>query len=362
MQITKIAVAMSGGIDSSITALLLQEQGYEIVGITLRIWDYLSEGCEEKETGCCSMESIFEAQDFCKKIGIPHHIVDVRNQFKNIVVENFISEYLDARTPNPCVVCNPTVKWAGVLEKADELGCSHIATGHYSQVSEHNGRYFFKRAADSSKDQSYVLWQLTQDQIKRTILPLGSFKKSEIKELAAERGFTKLAKKRESQEICFIPDDNYRKFLKTRVHGLEEKVQGGSFISTNGIILGTHDGYPFYTIGQRKGLRIALGKPAYVIDIKKETNEITLGEKQDVFRNTMIIDSVNCLKYENLPENSPLHVKIRYNTHAMLCSVKKQSNSTFEVFFNEPVSAITPGQSAVFYEGNDMIAGAIIIK
>ncbi len=362
MQTTKIAVAMSGGIDSSIAALLLQEQGYDIIGITLRIWDYLSEEHEQKEIGCSSMESILEAKDFCEKIGVQHYIVDVRTQFKNIVVENFVSEYLDARTPNPCVICNPTIKWAGILQKADELGCSHIATGHYSQIAESNGRYFFKQAADSSKDQSYMLWQLHQEQIKRTLLPLGSLHKSEIKKLATERGFTQLAEKRESQEICFIPDNNYRNFLKSHLPELEKKVQGGNFISTKGTIIGTHDGYPFYTIGQRKGLRIALGKPAYVIAIDKETNQITIGEKQDVFRDSMIIDSVNCLKYDFLPENTPLHIKIRYNTSPAACYVEKISKTKFKVFFNEPISAITPGQSAVFYEGSDMIAGAIIIQ
>lgn len=360
MERKKVAVAMSGGIDSSITALLLQEQGYDLVGITLRVWDYLSEGCQEKETGCCSMEAIFEAQAFAKKIGIPHYIVDVRNSFKEIVVTDFIDEYLNGHTPNPCVVCNPAIKWGEVIKKAEELGCDYIATGHYSQIAQANGRYYFTKAADTSKDQSYVLWKLPQEFIKKTLLPLGTYKKTEIKQLALERGFETLSKKRESQEICFIPDDDYRNFLKKRVPELETKVDGGDFISTEGKRLGTHKGYPFYTIGQRKGLNIALGKPAYVVSIEKDSNQITLGDKEDLLQSSMTVSRLNFLKYDRFEENKEYLVKIRYNSTPSLCKIRTKDTDTIEVKFTEPVGGVTPGQSAVFYEANDVVAGGII--
>ena len=353
---------MSGGIDSSITALLLQEQGRELTGITLRLWDYLSEGCQEKETGCCSMEAIMEAREFCKKIGIPHHIVDIRDEFKASVVQNFIDEYLQGRTPNPCVFCNPAIKWEKVLAKADEVGCQYIATGHYARIKNEDGRWFVSRASDESKDQTYVLWKLSQEQLKRTLFPLGELRKSEIKELAESKGFTKLAKKKESQEVCFIPDNDYRSFLKKRVEGLEARVEGGFFVNKDGKILGKHHGYPFYTIGQRKGLEIALGKPAYVLNIDEINNKITLGEKEDLLANSMKIANWIGQKFKQLHEGQLLDVKIRYNTKPSSCVVEKIENEILYVKFLEPVSAITPGQSAVFYDGNDVAGGGIILN
>lgn len=354
----KIAVAMSGGIDSSITALLLKEQGFDLVGVTLRMWDAFAEGYAETEAGCGSLQAIADAQEFAAQLGIEHHVVDVQNLFKQHVVENFIHEYLNARTPNPCVVCNPNVKFAAMIAKAQELGCSHIATGHYSQISEFNGRYFFTKAADETKDQSYVLWNLSQAQLKHILLPLGKFKKSEIKELAAQRGFIQLAHKRESQEICFIPDDDYRSFLCKRQPQLANLQ--GNFINSEGKILGTHSGYPFYTIGQRKGLRIALGAPAYVTHINKETNTITLGTKDDLLANSIEVSNLNFQKYAEFPANKEMSVKIRYNSPAVPCTITMLSNNSCKVHFPHKVSAPTPGQSAVFYENNDVLAGGII--
>lgn len=362
MDKNRVLVAMSGGIDSSITALLLKEQGYEIVGATLRIWDYLSEGCEEKETGCCSMEAIFEAKDFCQSIGAEHHLIDIREKFKQTVVKNFIDEYLNARTPNPCVVCNPLIKWGEILKKADELGCYYIATGHYSRIAEKDGRYFLTRGADLSKDQTYVLWQLTQKQIQRTLFPLGEYMKTDVKQLAADNGYVRLSRKRESQEVCFIPDNDYRGFLKKRTEGLAQQVDGGLYVDAHGNKLGTHSGYPFYTIGQRKGLNIALGYPAFVLDIDKKTNTVTLGKREELLSNKILVSNFNGLKYPELKEGQELQIKIRYNTKPVPCRISAINNGLIDVDFPEPVSAPTPGQSAVFYEEDDVVGGGLIEK
>jgi tRNA-specific 2-thiouridylase len=260
------------------------------------------------------------------------------------------------------VFCNPAIKWKKVLEKADKIGCHYIATGHYARIRNENGRWFVSRASDETKDQTYVLWKLTQDQLQRTLFPLGELKKSVIKEMAEARGFTRLAKKKESQEVCFIPDNDYRSFLNKRVPGLSERVEGGLFVDKHGKTLGKHHGYPFYTIGQRKGLAIALGKPAYVLHIDPRGNTITLGEKTDLASLDMTVSNWIGQKFETLSRGQILDVKVRYNTPAVACTVVETTGSKILIRFHEPVSAITPGQSAVFYDGNDLAGGAIILS
>ena len=348
---------MSGGIDSSITALLLQEQGYDVVGLTLQLWS-----SEEILTGCCSTKAVDDARCFAEKIGVPHYVVDVRESFKNCVVRNFVEEYMSARTPNPCVVCNPNVKWKSLLEKADELGCEKIATGHYAQISESNGKFFVTRGVDLSKDQSYVMWNLSQQQLARTIFPLGKFKKSEIREIAQKYGFEELVQKSESQEICFIPDDDYRGFLKAYVPDYETIVRKGDFLSMDGKKLGTHEGFPFYTIGQRKGLGIALGVPAYVQSVDKESNTIKIGYRDDLLASQLEVSHVRFSKYDSFENLKNISVKIRYNTQPAPCMVEKLTEDRFLVTFENPVWAVTPGQSAVFYDGDDLLAGGIIEK
>ncbi|MBW7846006.1 MAG: tRNA 2-thiouridine(34) synthase MnmA [Bacteroidia bacterium] len=355
----KILVAMSGGLDSTVTAVMLREQGYEVVGVTMKTWDYASSGGSKKETGCCSLDSINDARSITVKHGIHHMILDIRNEFGDFVIDNFVGEYLSGRTPNPCVLCNTHIKWEALLKRAVQLDCEFIATGHYAQVRHENNRYVISKGLDENKDQSYVLWGLTQESLSHTRFPLGKFRKSEIRQMALDMGYTELVKKSESYEICFVPDNDYRGFLKRRVNGLEEKVEGGNFVTTSGKILGKHRGYPFYTIGQRKGLEIAVGEPLYVIEIKPETNTVVLGKEEELNRKGMWVRGLNMGKYANINHPMDAITKIRYK-NAGTHSVIQQEDNKMKVIFNDNVKAIAPGQSAVFYDGDDVIGGGWI--
>jgi len=355
----KVLVAMSGGIDSSVTALMLHEAGYEVIGITMKTWDYASAGGSRKETGCCSLDSINDARMLAVDKGFPHYILDIRGEFGEHIINNFVEEYLAGRTPNPCVLCNTHIKWEALLKRADQLGCDFIATGHYATVREENGRYVISRGKDLNKDQSYVLWGLSQESLKRTIFPLGQFEKPAIRKMAAEAGYEELANKSESYEICFIPDNDYRSFLKRRVPELEAKVDGGDFVRADGTIVGKHRGYPFYTIGQRKGLEIALGEPMFVLSINPETNTVVIGTKEELERQTMWVRDYNLVKYAKLPENYQALVKIRYKDAGTMATLTEEEGK-IRVVFHQPVTGVAPGQSAVFYEGDDLAGGGFI--
>ncbi len=357
---SKVLLAMSGGIDSSMAAILLKEQGYNVIGITYRSYDTLSKGCIEKETGCCSVDAIFEAKKFAEELDIPHYIIDFREEFNDFIIKNFIDEYLNARTPNPCILCNAYIKWGKLIDKADELGCELVATGHYARIRNENGKYILSKGMDLEKDQSYFLWMLSQENLKHTIFPLGNHTKKQIKQMAKISGLEKLVNKRESQEICFIPDNNYRRFLKEYVPEEISKIGKGEFISTDGKILGYHKGYPFYTIGQRKGLNVAVGYPLYVIEIDKENNRVILGKREELVKKEMMVSDVRMNKYDAIQDGMKVHTKIRYRNKGIL-SLLKQLNGNIKVEFLEEVSAITPGQSAVFYEGADVIGGGFIM-
>jgi tRNA-specific 2-thiouridylase len=358
----KVLVAMSGGIDSTVTALMLHNKGYEVVGITMKTWDYASTGTSGKETGCCNLDSFNDARAAAVQNGFPHFILDIREEFGDFVIDNFVEEYLAGRTPNPCVMCNTHIKWRALLKRADALNCDFIATGHYANIHQHtNGRYFISKGLDELKDQSYVLWGLQQDLLSRTILPLGKYRKSEIRQMANDFGYPELAKKSESYEICFVPDNDYRGFLKHRVEGLEKKVNGGWFIDKNGIKLGQHKGYPFYTIGQRKGLDIALGKPVYVTRIQPETETVVLGDESDLQQTEMLVSKLNWLKYDGVEDGRQVIAKVRYKDKGAIGKVYNEQENV-RVCFYEDVKSIAPGQSAVFYEGDDVIGGGIIQK
>lgn len=358
----KVLVAMSGGIDSTVTALMLHHQGYEVVGITMKTWDYATSGGSsgKKETGCCNLDSFNDARQAAVEHGFAHYILDIREEFGDFVVENFVEEYLAGRTPNPCVMCNTHIKWRALLKRADALDCAFIATGHYASIREHeNGRFHVVKGKDETKDQSYVLWGLQQDLLSRTILPLGNYHKTEIRQMAHDMGYPELAKKAESYEICFVPDNDYRGFLKRKVEGLEEKVAGGNFIDKTGKVLGKHKGYPFYTIGQRKGLDITLGKPVYVTEINPENNTVTLGDEVDLNQSEALVYKVNMQKYDHLEHPMEATTKIRYKDKGAP-SLLLPENGQVMVRFQEAVKGIAPGQSAVFYEGDHVIGGGII--
>jgi tRNA-uridine 2-sulfurtransferase len=278
------------------------------------------------------------------------------------VIDHFVGEYLDGRTPNPCVLCNTHIKWDALLRRADKLSCDFIATGHYANVRSENGRYIISKGKDDNKDQSYALWGVSQESLSRTILPLGQLHKTEIRKMAIERGFDDLVKKPESYEICFVPDNDYRGFLKRRVPGLEESVRGGDFVLEDGTVVGKHEGYPFYTIGQRKGLGIALGYPIFVTAIDKTNNRVVLGTQHHLARNAMSVRQLSMSKYTSL-ENQELETstKIRYNDDGTDAKIT-QEGDLMKVVFHEPVFAIAPGQAAVFYEGEDVVGGGWIYQ
>lgn len=357
----RVLVAMSGGVDSSVAAVMLHEQGYEVIGLTMKTWDYASSGGSSKETGCCSLDSINDARALAVAYGFPHYILDIRDEFGDFVIDNFVDEYLSGRTPNPCVLCNTHIKWEALLKRADKLDCEFIATGHYANIRlQDNGRYVISKGKDEHKDQSYVLWGVSQENLARTQFPLGSFAKSEIRQMAKDMGQLELANKSESYEICFVPENDYRSFLRNKVQDLDERVGPGNFMLNDGTIAGKHQGYPFYTIGQRKGLGIAFGHPMFVTRILPESNTVMLGTIEELERTEALVRNINLVKYNRLSEPIEAITKIRYKDAGAM-STLVQENDQIRVSFQHSVSGIAPGQSAVFYEGNDLIGGGFLV-
>ncbi|WP_026898055.1 tRNA 2-thiouridine(34) synthase MnmA [Daejeonella oryzae] len=357
----RILVAMSGGVDSSVAAVMLHEQGYEVIGLTMKTWDYASAGGSSKETGCCSLDSINDARALSVGYGFPHYILDIRDEFGDFVIDNFVDEYLAGRTPNPCVLCNTHIKWEALLKRANKLDCEFIATGHYANIRlQDTGRYVISKGKDEHKDQSYVLWGVSQENLSRTQFPLGSFAKSEIRQMAKDMGQFDLANKSESYEICFVPDNDYRAFLRNKVEDLDERIGPGNFMLNNGTVVGKHKGYPYYTIGQRKGLGVAFGHPMYVTRILPESNTVMLGTENELERTDAIVRNINLLKYENINEPLEAITKIRYKDAGAM-STLIQEGDRMKVNFHHAVSGIAPGQSAVFYEGNDLLGGGFLV-
>ena len=344
-------MAMSGGIDSSVAAMLLLEKGYELTGVTFRTFDSIKPSCLAKEKGCCSVESIMEARNLAHRLGFEHHIVDFRDVFREHVIAYFVEEYSHGRTPNPCVMCNSHIKWGVLLEEANRHKCDLIATGHYARIAQQGGHWFLRRAADSHKDQTYFLWMLTEENLSRTVFPLGDLTKDEVRKMAAERGFEQLSKKKESQEICFIPDNDYRSFLASE--GCE--VQEGLYVDGEGKVLGRHAGFQNYTIGQRKGLGVALGYPVFVTRIDAENNEVTLGRHDDLLQTEVRLrEDMRFLG----DSSQPVQAQIRYRSQPTEAFVDTGQHS---LHFAAPVWAAAPGQSAVIYQDELLVGGGIII-
>jgi tRNA-specific 2-thiouridylase len=354
----RVLLAMSGGVDSSVAAMLLKEDGYEVIGATMKVWDPSSYSYA-KETGYDIPDFIDDARSVAEKIGIPHFVFDLTEDFDKIIISNFINEYMEGRTPNPCVVCNKHIKWGTLLQKAGEMDCQYVATGHYVKIRQQNNRYIISKGKDQNKDQSYVLWGLSQENLSRTIFPLGDFSKTEIRKFACEFGINHIADKRESYDVCFIPDNDYRNFLVNKVKIFSRKIVPGNFVSIEGKVLGKHKGYPFYTVGQRKGLEIAVGHPLYVVEIIPESNTIVLGIKENLTKDTIYVHHYNLIKYPAFPENTSVITKVRYKDKGTKSTISI-SEDEIKIQFLESVSAVAPGQSAVFYENDDVIGGGFI--
>jgi tRNA-specific 2-thiouridylase len=342
----KVMVAMSGGVDSSVTAALLLEEGYDVAGVTLKLWPGMSEN------------AIRDAGRVAETLGIPHHVLDLSAEFRKKVIEYFTGEYMCGRTPNPCIICNRHIKFGALLEYALSKGMDLMATGHYATVcfDEETGRYIIKKAKFPEKDQTYVLYRLTQPQLARILLPLGEYSKNEIRQIAGKIGLV-VASKAESQEICFIPDNNYSGYIQKNVDG---QIEPGNFIDTKGNIIGRHKGIINYTIGQRKGLGIAFGKPMYVVGIDADRNNVVLGDETEVYSESLIASDVNFISISSLEGEKRVKAKIRYSAKEADATIIPYGQEEVKVVFDSPQRAITPGQSVVFYDGNVVVGGGII--
>lgn len=354
----KVLLGMSGGVDSSVAAYVLKEQGYEVIGVTMQIWQDEKADEQTPESSCCSLSAVEDARRVANHLDIPFYVMNFKDYFRETVIDYFVQEYRAGRTPNPCIACNRHVKFEELLRRALQLGCDYVATGHYALIEYDaaSGRHLLKKSVTDRKDQTYALYQMTQEQLKRTLMPLGNYHKEEVRRIAQALNLP-VAAKPESQEICFVPDNQYGKFIEAYDGHISET---GHFKDQHGQTVGTHKGIIHYTIGQRKGLGLAMGKPVYVTDILPDQNEVRVGDLESLLAKGLLAGDLNFIPWDTLPNHFPVTVKIRYNASLVPGVANINSEGKLEVIFEAPQKAISPGQSVVLYDGELVVGGGII--